>query len=198
MGLNFEDINGQTPIEEEEKEGLLISSIATLAELNEYEQQNIEDALQWLIHRKLKAETIFSEKFICLLHRRMYGSIWSWAGQFRKTDKNLGINKWQIPVALKSLCEDAQFWVKNDTYPPDEVAIRFKHRLVSIHCFPNGNGRHSRMMADVIITKVYQLQPFTWGTAHLIEQSNSRADYLKAVKTADQNEFEKLLHFARS
>ena len=198
MGLDLEYINGQTPLDEDEKEGLLILTIATREELDEFEQQNIEEALQWVLTRTFKAETVLTEKFICNLHKRMYGSVWSWAGKFRKTDKNLGIDKWQIPVALKTLCDDSLFWVKNKTYSPEEIAIRFKHRKVSIHCFPNGNGRHSRLMADIIINKIYDLPMFSWGTGHIVLQGNTRSKYLKAVKEADNDIFQSLIEFARS
>ena len=143
MGLNFEYTDGQTLIDEEEKEGLLIDTISTKGELDEFEQQNIEEALQWVLGKKFKAEQVFTEKFIRSLHKRMYGSIWAWAGEFRKTNKNLGVHKHQIPTELKKLCDDALFWISKQTYDPDEIAIRFKHRIVSIHCFSNGNGRHS-------------------------------------------------------
>ena len=149
MGLDFEYINGQTPLDEEERVGLLIETIATRTELDEFEQQNIEDAIQWTLGRSFKSETILTESFIRGLHRRMYKNVWSWAGEFRRTDKNIGIDKWQIPTALKALCDDAAFWVKNETYSADETAIRFKHRLVSIHCFSNGNGRLDELLRFV-------------------------------------------------
>lgn len=198
MGLDLEYINGQTPLDEDEKEGLLIPTIATREELDEFEQQNIEEALQWILSRSFKPETVLTEKFICSLHRRMYGSVWKWAGKFRKTDKNLGIDKWQIPVALKTLCDDSLFWVRNKTYSPEEIAIRFKHRIVSIHCFSNGNGRHSRLMADIIINKIYDLPMFSWGTGDLVCQGDTRSTYLKAVKEADNDLFQPLIEFARS
>lgn len=198
MGLDLEYINGQTPLDEDEKEGLLIPTIATREELDEFEQQNIEEALQWVFSKTFKAERVFTEKFICNLHKRMYGSVWSWAGQFRKTNKNLGIDKWQIPVALKTLCDDTLFWVNHETYSQEEIAIRFKHRIVSIHCFPNGNGRHSRLMADIIINKVFSLPMFSWGTRDLVHKGDARSTYLKAVKTADNGNFQPLIEFARS
>ena len=198
MGLDLEYINGQTPLDEDEKEGLLIPTIATREELDEFEQQNIEEALQWVFSKTFKAERVFTEKFICNLHKRMYGSVWSWAGQFRKTNKNLGIDKWQIPVALKTLCDDTLFWVNHETYSPEEIAIRFKHRIVSIHCSPNGNGRHSRLMADIIINKVFSLPMFSWGTRDLVHKGDARSAYLKAVKTADNGNFQPLIEFARS
>lgn len=198
MGLDLEYTNGQTPLDEDEKEGLLIPTIATREELDEFEQQNIEEALQWILTRSFKTEPILTEKFICNLHRRMYGSVWSWAGKFRKTDKNLGIDKWQIPVALKTLCDDSLFWVRNKTYSPEEIAIRFKHRIVSIHCFSNGNGRHSRLIADIIINKIYDLPMFSWGTGDLVYQGDTRSTYLKAVKEADNDLFQPLIEFASS
>lgn len=198
MGLDLDYINGQTPLDAEEIEGLLIPTIATRGELDEFEQQNIEEAIEWVLSKTFKAENVFTEKFICNLHKRMYGSVWAWAGKFRKTDKNLGIDKWQIPVAVKNLCDDALFWHKNKTYSPDEIAIRFKHRIVSIHCFSNGNGRHSRLMADIIINKLHNLPLFSWGTDNLGNQGNARDIYLKAVKEADKSSFDSLIEFARS
>ncbi len=198
MGLDFEYINDQTPLDEDEKEGLLIPSIATRAELDEFEQQNIEEAIQRVLTRSLKPKTIFTEKFVRNLHKRMYGNVWGWAGEFRKSNKNLGLDKYQIPVALKTLLDDALFWVENETYSPDEIAVRFKHRIVSIHCFPNGNGRHSRLMADVIIDKIYKEPVFAWGADNLVEKGDSRTTYLKAVKEADNGNYKPLLAFARS
>jgi len=198
MGLNLEYINGQTPLNEDEKDGLLIPAIAIRSELDEFEQQNIEEAIQWILTRSLKPETIFSEKFILNLHKRMYGNVWAWAGKFRRTNKNLGIDKFKIPIALKILLEDVTYWVENSTYTPDEIAIRFKHRLVSIHCFANGNGRHSRLMADLIVDKIFKKPMFSWGTNNLVKQNDSRTNYIKAVKEADSNNYLPLLAFARS
>ncbi len=198
MGLNLDYTDGQTPLDEEEKEGLLIPTITTRSDLDEFEQQNIEEAIQWVLSRSLKAETIFTERFVKNLHKRMYSEVWKWAGQFRKSDKNLGIDKWQIPTALKILLEDALFWVINKTYSPDEIAIRFKHRIVSIHCFSNGNGRHSRLMADIIIDKIFHQPVFTWGAQNLIKQGQARNTYLTALKAADKNDYLLLLKFARS
>jgi Fic-DOC domain mobile mystery protein B len=189
---------GQTPLSEDEQEGLLIPFIATRGELDEFEQKNIEQAVQWTMGRSFKPEQVFTESFIQQVHRRMYGEVWAWAGEFRKTNKNLGVDKWQIPTELRSLLDDARYWFENKTYPPDEMALRFKHCIVSIHCFPNGNGRHSRLMADIIIEKLYQLPVFSWGAASLSRDSDVRAAYLKAVKAADRGDYSFLLEFARS
>lgn len=198
MGLDLDYQNGQTPLDEEEKIGLRIGLITTRGELDEYEQQNIEIAFQWVLDRNFKPDDVFTEDFICSIHKRMYGEVWSWAGDFRKTNKNIGVAFWQIPAQLRQLLDDARFWYEYNVYPPDEMALRFKHLLVSIHCFSNGNGRHSRLMADIIIEKIYKQPVFTWGAANLTKASDTRKEYLKAVKAADNGDYSLLLDFARS
>lgn len=189
---------GQTPLDEDEREGLLIDTIATKGELDEWEQRNIEQAIVWTLRRSFSYTGIFSEAFIKEVHKKMYGEVWAWAGEFRKTGKNIGVDKWQIGPALQSLLDDGKYWVVHNTYPDDEIAIRFKHRLVSIHCFPNGNGRHSRLMADIIISKFFKQPVFTWGAASLLRQSDPRTIYLQALKLADRGDYAPLLSFARS
>lgn len=198
MGLDHDFIDGQTPLDEDEKEGLLIDTISTRGELDEFEQLNIEEAIQWLLNKKFKIETILSEKFIRNIHYRMYGNVWKWAGEFRKTNKNIGVDKWEIPVELKNLIEDTKYWIKNNSYSSEEIAIRFKHRLVSIHCFVNGNGRHSRLMADIIIEKIYQKPVFTWGAKNIVKDADPRTEYLKAIKEADKGFVNLLILFAKS
>lgn len=198
MGLDLEYVDGQTPLDEDEKEGLLIPTIATRGEFDEFEQQNIEKAILWTLKRSFKPNVIFTEKFIKDVHKRMYSDVWAWAGDFRKTDKNIGIDKWQIPTELRNLLDDTKFWMANNVYPPEEIATRFKHRIVSIHCFANGNGRHSRLMADIIIEKVFKQPIFTWGAADLVKHGDIRRAYLKAIKAADAGNIEPLIEFARS
>ena len=198
MGLNIEYIDGQTPLDEEEQDGLLIPSITTREELDEFEQLNIEKAIQWTFGKKWKAEQLFTEKFVKDLHKRMYGEVWKWAGAFRESEKNLGIKSYLIPTELKVLLDDAIFWVQNDTYSPDELAIRFKHRLVSIHCFSNGNGRHSRLMADLIMEKLFNATFFSWGSSNLVKATETRKAYIKAVKMADKQDLQPLIVFAKS
>ncbi len=197
MELDFEYINGQTPLDGDEKEGLLIPTIATRGELDEFEQNNIEETIQWIYGKKFKPEQVISGDFVKRLHKRMYGQVWAWAGDFRKTNKNIGVDKWQISVELKSLIDDTLFWIANKTYSDDEIALRFKHRLVSIHCFPNGNGRHSRLMADIIIEKIFNKAIYSWGSVNLSKECDSRLNYLNAVRKADNGEIEPLLVFAR-
>jgi Fic-DOC domain mobile mystery protein B len=198
MGLNSDYIDGQTPLNEEEQNGLLIPSITTREELDEFEQLNIEKAIQWTFGKKWKAEQLFSENFVKDLHKRMYGEVWKWAGAFRESEKNLGIKSYLIPAELKVLLDDAIFWVQNDTYSPDELAIRFKHRLVSIHCFSNGNGRHSRLMADLIMEKLFNSTFFSWGSSNLVKATDTRKAYIKAVKMADKQDLQPLIVFAKS
>ena len=174
MGLDLIYIGGQTPLDEDEKEGLLISTIATREELDEFEQQNIEGAIKWSMSKKIKPDKLFTESFIKNVHKRMYKDVWLWAGAFRKTNKSIGVDRWQIAIELKNLLDDAGFWIESNTYSPDEIAIRFKHRIVSIHCFSNGNGRHSRLMADMIIEKIFDRPVFTWGAGNLSKESENR------------------------
>ena len=198
MGLDLDYIAGQTPLDEEEKDGLLIPTVATRGELDEFEQLNIEQAVQWTLGRSFKPELVFTESFIREVHKRMFSDVWDWAGEFRRTNKNIGVDKWQISTNLKYLLDDALYWHKNKIYPPDEIAIKFKHRLVSIHCFPNGNGRHSRLMADIIIEKIFKQAVFGWGDAMLSGEGKARTAYLKAIKTADKDDYSLLMTFARS
>jgi Fic-DOC domain mobile mystery protein B len=198
MGLTLDYADGQTPLEDDEKEGLLIPVIATRSELDEFEQLNIEQAVQWTLGRSFKPDTIFTEAFIRTVHKRMFADVWAWAGEYRNSNKNIGVDKWQIPTQLKCLLDDTRFWYENDTCAPDEIALRFKHRLVSIHCFPNGNGRHSRLMADIIIGNMYKQPVFTWGAAQRLSLNDTRAAYLRALKAADTGNYDLLIQFARS
>lgn len=198
MGLEFNYDFGQTKIDEDEKEGLKIRTITTNKELDEYEQLNIEKALEWTIPKRISTEKLLSEEFIRSLHKRMFGEVWKWAGDFRKTEKNIGVDWVKIGIELRILIDDTRFWIENEIYPPEEIAIRFKHRLVNIHCFPNGNGRHSRLMADLIIEKVFNKSVFTWGRANLTGVNEMRRDYISALKQGDKGDITPLVEFART
>jgi len=197
MGLRLEYVEGQTPISEEEKEGLKIRAIVTQNDLNQFEQLHIEKAMIWLMRTSIKPNQILSVEFIKMVHKRMFGDIWTWAGTFRNTEKNIGVSWVKISEELSKLLSDTQFWIDNKTYPADEIAIRFKHRLVSIHCFSNGNGRHSRVMADIIIQHIFQKEIFTWSNSNLYESNKVRTEYINAIKLADQGNVLRLLGFAR-
>lgn len=198
MGLNLKYAHGQTPLDEVEKDGLKIKSITTQKELDEFEQLNIEKALEWTIHARLNSDRILTEKFIRDLHKKMYSEVWTWAGNFRKTDKNIGIHWTQIGLELKYLLDDTNFWIENKTYAPAEIAIRFKHRLVAIHCYPNGNGRHSRIMADIIIENVFEKEIFSWHESNMVKADETRKAYISALKNADNGNFSALIKFALS
>lgn len=198
MGLEINYLDGQTPLSEEELNGLKILSISTREELDEFEQFNIEKAIQWTFGKKIQAKDLLSEKFIKDLHKRMFGEIWKWAGSLRTSEKNLGIKSYLIPVQLKQLLDDVMYWYENQIYSPDEVAVRFKHQLVSIHCFPNGNGRHSRLMADLIMEKLYKEPFLTWGGSSLVKSNEKRKEYINAIKLADHQDLSQLIMFAKS
>ena len=184
-----------TPLEAEEREQLIPTYITTRAELNEAEQVNITRASLWL--RRARNVDVLDDAFLRDLHKRMFGEVWKWAGQYRKTPRNIGIDAYRIPIAVRELVHDARYWVDNETYPPDEIAIRFSHRLVSIHPFPNGNGRHSRLVTDLLAMKLGRPR-FTWGRANLVDPGETRGAYVGALRAADGGEIEPLLAFARS
>ena len=196
MGLNLKYTDGQTPLDEDEKEGLKIKSITTQKELDEFEQLNIEKAVEWTIHTNLKPEKIVTEKFIKDLHKKMYGDVWKWVGEFRKSDKNIGINWTQIGIELKNLMDDTKYWIENKSYPSEEIAIRFKHRIVAIHCFPNGNGRHSRMMADIIMESIFGKEIFSWHKSNMVKADETRKAYISALREADNGNINPLIQFA--
>lgn len=198
MGLKLEYNNGQTPIDDDEKEGLKIKSISIRKELDEFEQVNIQKALKWSFSNKLTIEKILTEKFIKLLHKKMFDEVWKWAGSYRTSNKNIGVDKFEIGIELRKLFDDAKFWYSDKVFTPDEFTIRLKHRLVKIHLFPNGNGRHSRLFADIIITKVFNLPVFSWGNKNLTTISDVRNKYISALKTADEGDYSRLVEFSRS
>lgn len=197
MGLDIDYIDGQTPLDEDEKEGLQIKSITTRGELDEFEQYNIEKAIQWTIGKKWKSDYILSEAFVRELHKRMFSEVWIWAGEFRKTNKNIGVDKYQIPLALKQLLDDCKFWINNNTYSDEEIAIKFKHGIVKIHCFANGNGRHSRLMADIIISHIFGKPVFSWQRTNLNKKGDARSKYLSAIRLADSGDINPLIDFAK-
>lgn len=198
MGLNLHYTSGQTPLDYHEKEGLKIKSITTQGELDEFEQLNIERAVEWTIHTKLKPERVLTEAFIKELHKRMFNDIWKWACKFRKSDKNIGVEWPQIGIQLNQLFGDTKYWIDNNTFSQEEIAIRFKHRIVAIHCFSNGNGRHSRMMADIIMENVFGKNAFSWRQSNMSKPDDVRKAYIAALKEADRGNIEPLLGFAKT
>ena len=191
---NFSD--GATPIEPDEADGLLLTHITTRGELDRWEQDNIIEALAWL--EKATPTDILNEKFVKELHKRMFGNVWKWAGQFRKTDKNIGGPWHQISIGLKNLFDDTSYWINHQNYSPDEIAVRFHHRLVSVHPFPNGNGRHARLLTDTLLENVLECPRFTWGGKDLTGAGDVRKEYISALQAADAQDFNPLLAFVRT
>ena len=189
-----EDDDANTPLTAEEREQLIPAYITLRHELNEAEQVNIGEALRWARSRK---RDVLDQDFLSELHRRMFGDVWRWAGQYRTTPRNIGVDAYRIAMDVRQLVDDARYWVEHGTFPPDETAVRFSHRLVAIHPFPNGNGRLSRLVGDLLARQLGQ-PAFSWGRTNLIDAGATRARYVQALRAADNHDIELLLLFARS
>ena len=189
-----DDDEANTPLTAEEREQLIPSYITLRHELNEAEQINISDGMRWAYSRR---RDILDSDFLSELHRRMFRDVWRWAGQYRHTARNIGVDAYRIGMDVRQAVDDARYWVENSSYPPDEIAVRFSHRIVAIHPFPNGNGRFSRLIGDMLAEQLGQ-PPFTWGSANLVDVGETRAKYVAALRAADDHNFDALLSFARS
>ncbi len=192
--MRFTYAPGATPLDPDEAAELIPSHITTQGELNEWEQNNILSAEAWLSEGN---RDLLNEKNLLLLHKKMFDTTWKWAGKFRKSNKNIGVDKFSIGVELKKLFDDARYQTESATYDLDEIAVRFHHRLVSIHLFPNGNGRHARMATDHFLY-VNNAPHFSWGRVNLIHESDTRKQYIDALRKADRMDYSELLSFARS
>lgn len=195
MAVNLDYPPGATPLDADELTGLIPKHIATQAELNEWEQLNILQGEAW--GRKQQRKELLDEAFVRQLHKQMFGETWAWAGTFRNSGKNIGIDWQQIAIRLRDLLADVRYQIDHHTFPPDEIAVRFHHRLVSIHAFPNGNGRHARLMADLLAIKLGQPR-FSWGSRSLVEANATRERYIQALQAADKHDYQLLCEFARS
>lgn len=190
----FEQDDAATPLTREERDDLIPSYITQRSELNEAEQANIFDAEQWAFKR---IRNVLDETFLKSLHKRMLGKVWRWAGKIRQTERNIGVEPYRIEMELAQLVGDVRYWVDNNTFPPDEIAARFHHRLVFIHPFPNGNGRHARLATDLLLHALGR-ERFTWGRVNLVNASDTRRLYIAALRAADNHDMEPLLQFVRS
>jgi len=189
---------GNTFLTPDELAGLK-PSLATKKELDQFERQNILDAHRWALSpRVLKREDPFIEPYLRELHRRMFGQTWTLAGKYRTTNKNLGVAFHQILNGIAAVLGDTHYWTEHEIFDIDEIAVRFHHRLVWIHPFPNGNGRHARLLADVVVMKSGR-EPFSWGARELTDAGPARAEYIRCLKAADANneDIRGLLKFAR-
>jgi len=188
---------GATPLDAGDMEGLKFRHITTRGELDHLEQVNVESGLVWLA-RKRNID-LLSESFARELHEKLFGDVWKWAGTFRKTEKSIGIDPRQVAVQFRQLLDDTQYWVDKGTYSPIEIAARFHHGIVHIHLFPNGNGRHARIMADTILTRIYDLDPIDWAGGYDLQFMNKRRqEYISALRAADGGDYEPLLLFVGS
>ena len=191
----IEEPDHATPLTPEETRDLIPAHIAYRRELNEAEQENIMRAEEWALRRRLR--DLLGEAFVKNLHRRMFGDVWRWAGKFRTSSRNIGIDHWLIPMELRQLLDDTKAWIEFVTCPADEIAVRFHHRLVLIHPFPNGNGRHARLMADLLVMQLGS-ERFSWGRESLRGPGAARTRYIEALRAADNHDIALLLAFVRS
>ena len=189
-----EAIDGSTPLTDDELEQLIPSYITLRYELNEAEQSNILEAGEWAFSRK---RDVLSERFLDNLHQHMFGRVWRWAGKHRQSNKNLGVDAYRIPIELRQLLEDCRYWIDNSTYESDEIAVRFHHRLVRIHPYPNGNGRQARLATDLLLVGLGR-KPFSWGRVNLVDASKTRTQYIAALRAADNHDIKLLLEFVRT
>lgn len=195
LRLDLKYPEGATPLDPSEMQGLLLPQITTQAELNLWEQRNILEATMWL--ERSRSSKILTKEYLLALHRRMFGTVWDWAGTCRKTEKNIGVSWIYILVQLKALLDDVGYWIEHSSFVNDEIGARFHHRLVSIHIFSNGNGRHARLATDALLMKILKAPKFSWGAATL-EGASARVRYIKALRKADNGNIEELLAFVRS
>ena len=187
---------GATPIDADEAAGLLPSHITTQGDLNTWEEANILQGEHWAFRQKRRE--LLEEGFVRDLHRKMFDKTWRWAGAFRSSNKNIGVDWTQVAVQLRGLLDNTRYQIDHQVYAVDELAVRFHHRLVWVHVFPNGNGRHARLMADVLLARLGRPR-FTWGSGTaLVAGSGFRDRYLQALRAADQGQFKLLEEFARS
>lgn len=193
----FQEPDDATPLDPVEREGLLQTWITTRADLNIAEQENIVKGAVWARRRRSSPNQILTEDFARTLHARMFGDVWKWAGKYRQTERNIGVSAARIPVEMPMMLDDILYWVKNKTFPHDEIAIRLHHRLVAIHPFPNGNGRHARLIADFLVQRL-GAEAFTWGGGSLADVGELRTTYISALRKADEHTIEPLVAFARS
>ncbi len=197
--MNFDHPPGATPLDPDELEGLRLSHITNRAELDRWEQDNIIEAETWAFRKtNISKDALLNVDFIRLLHKRMFRNVWKWAGEFRSSEKNIGVECWSIGPSLKNLLDDVNFWIEQNVYLPAETGARFHHRLVTIHSFANGNGRHARLMADLLLVHLLKQPRFSWGSKDLVKAGDCRQCCIASLRAADQRDYAPLLEFVRS
>ena len=193
----FREPADATPLEPAEREGLLQTWITHRRDLNRAEEENIVSGAAWARRHSRRRPDLLTPEFACILHRRLFGEVWAWAGDYRRTARNIGIEAYRISPEVLALFRDVTYWVDHATFPPDEIVLRLHHRLVAIHPFPNGNGRHARLMADLLIERLGG-RLFGWGGGSLADIGTLRARYVAALRAVDDHDIGPLLAFARS
>lgn len=193
----FQEPPDATELSPSERDGLLQTWITTRADLNDAEAQNILNGASWARRRRVDAMDFLSDEFAKTLHEKMFGEVWGWAGTYRSRESNLGIAPFQIPIAMRTVFDDGRYWLEHQTFERDEFAVRIHHRIVAIHPFPNGNGRHTRLLADLLVERLGG-ESFTWGRGTLRDSGEMRTTYIAALKAADGHDIGSLLDFARS
>lgn len=188
------DVDGQTPLDPDELDGLKHPHVTHRGQLDQLEQANIQQGLIWL--GRQRNPKILTDQFLRKLHRQLFGDVWSWAGTYRLTEKNIGIDPRQISMQIQDLLNDVRYQIEHATYPLHEIVLRFHHRLVYIHPFPNGNGRFARMMADALL-KSLGAAAINWSGGYELQAMNERREqYIAALRAADRGDYELLFEFA--
>lgn len=197
---NLNETPGNTPLHPDDA-AQLIPNLANKRELDEWERKNILVAQRWAFNpRVMNSRNPLDELYLRELHRRMFDETWKWAGQYRIRDVSFGCPFAEIYQRIPVLLGNVRFWIENKTFEIDEIAVRCHYQLVSeIHAFPNGNGRHGRLLASVLAVKHGRTR-FTWGRASFVNAGHARNTYLEALRglDADPKNIRPLLSFARS
>lgn len=192
--------DGATPLADEDLADLIPVFVATRDDLNVVEFDNITKAMPWALNQARRGgpARVLDYSFLFALHRQMFEDVWRWAGTQRRRDTNLGVDPSLITELTRRALDDAMWWHENNTFDVEERAVRIHHRLVTVHPFPNGNGRCTRLVADLYLTAIGE-PIFTWGAGGTVDDnSDTRRAYLDALRAADVDDYAPLVVFARS
>ena len=175
----------------------LVPSLSTRAQLDEIERLKINAARVWAMRAAvLQRSDLLTEPFARELHRRMFGGVWRGAGRYRTFERAPGWEAHRIPEGVRMFLDDAEGWIRFSTYPVRESAVRLHHRLVAIHPWSNGNARHARLLADVVVASQGE-EPLTWGAGSPSSGlGTSPSRYADAIRAADAGDMGPLLGFA--
>lgn len=195
MSQITEQPDGATPLTKDELAGLRLAGVSTHGALNAVEAVNIEQGLLWLGRRPARFD-LLTDDAAREIHRRLFGDVWSWAGLYRTSEKNIGVAPWQISTEMRTCLDDAKLWLADKVFTPAEAAARLHHRLVAIHPFPNGNGRWSRIMADEFLLRFDSARMIDWSQGGTLQSAGeNRRRYIAALRAADQHDYAPLIDF---